>query len=83
MGSLTCAAHYAQLASGLCYPGTAAQELSSGLFSLPFDQFLVNATENILLNDPWPLLSYPTYWQHKGMTLSIPHCIPTEYTQLN
>lgn len=60
LGSLTCAAHYAQLTAGLCFPGTAAQELSSDLFSLRLDQFPIDATESVILNDPWPLLIYPT-----------------------
>ena len=59
LGSITCAAHYAQLASLLSFPGDTAPEICSDYFAVPYLEWPCDTADEVVQGDPWPLLSYP------------------------
>ena len=59
LDSLTCAAHYAQLAVILQLPGDAGPELASDYFARPYNQWLADTADKVVSQDPWPLITYP------------------------
>lgn len=58
--SLTCAAHYAELAAALHFPDTAARELSSDTFARAYDQWPHDTADEVVEKDPWLLLNLPS-----------------------
>ena len=56
LGSLTCAAHYAQLSALLCFPGGTALEISNQYFLRSYDAWPGNTDDELVPSDPWPVL---------------------------
>jgi hypothetical protein len=54
-----CAAHYAELAALLHFPGDTADELSSDCFARPYDKWPCDTADELVQKDPWPLLNCP------------------------
>ena len=59
LSSLTCAAHYAELAAVLHFPEGAAAELAGDCFGRPYDMWPYDTADEMIERDPWPLLKYP------------------------
>ena len=57
--SLTCAAHYAELAAVLHFPDTSAKELSSDCFVRAYKLWPFDTADEVVEDDPWPLLKCP------------------------